>query len=394
MAGLVLRNVEVVTPKIVIRRGYIVIEDGYIVDVGEEPFRNPGGYDVISLEGFIAGPGFIDTHIHGALGIDLSAGSGEDIATLSRGIVRFGVTSYIPTSVTMPHEATLRFCRSVRIASGVEGGARILGIHLEGPYINPRKAGAQKVGYIRKPDLDEFSSYLSEAGDLQMIVTLAPEIEGALDLMKLAHRRGAITQIGHTEATYSEAVRAIALGVARATHLYNAMSGFHHRDPGAALALLRSRDVYLELIADMIHVSPEVLGFTIDYASHERVVLVTDSISAAGMDRGRYRLGDTEVEIRDGAPRIPGSDTIAGSVLTMDRAFRNIAGLGYSVSQAFYMASTTPARSLGLLERHRVGLVEPGYRGDLVIVDQDLGVAATLVGGDLVYVRKDLKDLF
>ncbi|GAY26120.1 N-acetylglucosamine-6-phosphate deacetylase [Desulfurococcaceae archaeon AG1] len=394
IARLVLRNAMIATPRHVFRRGYIAIEDGYIVDVGEEPYRNLERYDEISLEGFIAGPGFIDTHTHGAFGIDVTTASSDDIARLSEMVTRFGVTSYIPTSVSMPHEILERFCRSVNTASRMRSGAKILGIHLEGPYINPKRAGAHRVEYIRRPSLEEFSSYLSEAGDLQLIITISPEIEGATDLIKEARRKGVIVQVGHTDATYRETIRAIALGVSRATHLYNAMSGFHHRNPGAAPALLRSRDVYLEIIADMIHVSPEMLEFTIDYASPERVALITDSISATGMDKGRYRLGDLEVEVEEGVPRIPGSDTIAGSILTMDRAFKNIASLGYSVSEAFHMASTTPAKSLGLLEKHRVGLIEPGYRGDIVIMNKEFEIIATLVDGKPLYVSDIAKDLF
>lgn len=387
----VLRNVRVITPYRDIARGYISIADGRIVEVGEEPYRNRGDFYGLSLDGFTIGPGFVDTHIHGSFGVDLSTARVSDVELLSRKLPMFGVTSFVPTSYTLPRDLLVSFCRNIYSASRSSTGARVVGIHLEGPYINPEKAGAQNPEYARPADIEELEELLEVSGGLLRSVTLAPEIEGGLDLVRYAVSRGVVVQVGHTNASYSKTVEAITLGASKATHLYNAMSGFHHRNPGAALALLQSDGVYLEIIADFIHVAPEVVDFTIRYASHCRVVLVTDSIAAAGMPDGTYRLGGVEIEVSGGVARVAGRDVLAGSTLTMDRALANILSLGYSLREAFFMASTAPAKSLGLSSE--IGLLLPGRRADLVILDRKLNVVATVVGGRIVYVRDEYRDL-
>jgi N-acetylglucosamine-6-phosphate deacetylase len=390
----VLRGATVVTPTRILRRGYVAVEGDRIVGVGGEPPRGFEGFDEVRLDGYVVGPGFVDTHTHGALGVDLSTASAGEVEELSRRLPRYGVTSYVPTAVTLPREALRSFCRSVASAGEVPGGARVVGVHLEGPYINPARAGAQNPAYARDASLEEFSELLTECGGLLRAVTVAPEVRGVRELIPYAVSRGVVVQVGHTNATYSEAEEAVALGASKATHLYNAMSTFHHRSPGAALALLRARDVYLELIVDFVHVAPEVVDFTIEYASYRRVVLVSDSISATGMPDGRYRLGDVEVEVAGGIARTVGTGALAGSTLTMDRAFANVVSLGYGLDEAFYMSSLAPALSLGLTWRLGIGALRPGFRADMVVVDpRDMGVAATIVGGAVGYVREDLKHL-
>lgn len=394
MRRYVIRGVTVVTPTYVLRRGYVAIEDDTIVGVGREPSRGFEGFDEVSLEGYVVGPGFVDTHTHGALGIDLSTASPSEVEELSRRLPRFGVTSFIPTSVALPREALRAFCRSVVSAGGVPGGARVAGVHLEGPYINPVRAGAQNPSNMREASLEEFGELLAECGGLLRAITVAPEVRGVRELISYAVSKGVVVQVGHTDATYSEVEEAVVLGASKATHLYNAMSTFHHRSPGAALALLRARDVYLELIVDFVHVAPEVVDFTIDYASYRRVVLVSDSIAAAGMPDGRYRLGDVEVEVVGGIARTVDTKALAGSTLTMDRAFANVVSLNYSLAEAFYMSSLAPALSLGLTWRLGIGAIRPGFKADMVVLDpKDLSIAATIVGGTAGYVREDLKHL-
>ncbi len=385
--GVVLRRAAVVTPHGLIRSGYVVIEGGVITSVGEEPYRSAEGLEELDLGGLTVGPGFIDTHIHGALGVDLVKATVEEIAKLSEELPRFGVTSFVPTSVALPREDLVRFCRRVLEASGRAGGARILGIHLEGPFLNPEMAGAQNPEYVRPADVSELEELVKASGGLVRSVTVAPEVDGALKLVRSAAVKGIVVQIGHTKATYSKTVEALIAGASKATHLYNAMSGIHHRSPGAALALLRADNAHLELIVDFVHVVPEVVGFTIDYAGHRRVVLVTDSIAATGLPDGTYELGDVRVEVAGGIARLAGKEILAGSTLTMDRAFRNVLSLGYRLDQAFYMASRAPAESLGMASE--LGTIAPGRRADLVILGSDMSVAATFVGGRLVYARED-----
>jgi len=224
--------------------GYVRIEGGKILDLGREPASSAQVCVEEDLEGMMVGPGFIDTHIHGAHGFDVMEGSREAILEISKALARHGVTSFIPTSVTASQEDLLRVSRAVcdamRAQKGHLNGSRILGLHMEEPYINPRRAGAHDVSYIRKkPDLEEVLEIISLCGGLRGI-TLAPEIEGALDLVKSLSEKGVTVQAGHSNATYEETLRAIYVGVSKATHLYNAMREIHHREPGIAVALLES----------------------------------------------------------------------------------------------------------------------------------------------------------
>ncbi|MCS7098993.1 MAG: N-acetylglucosamine-6-phosphate deacetylase [Sulfolobales archaeon] len=382
-----MRNARVVTRGRVVPRGYVAVEDGLIVDLGEEPYRRREGFDEVHLNGMVVGPGFVDTHIHGALGVDLSTSTVSDIVRLSRELPKFGVTSYTPTSVTLPQEELVRFCRNVRAASSAGEGARVLGIHLEGPYINPRRAGAQNPNYARQARLSELAEVSEASGGNLKSITVAPEVSGVRELIKYATSSGLVVQIGHTDAGYATTREALSLGASKATHLYNAMSGIHHRTPGAALALLYSKNTYLELIVDFIHVAPEVVSFTIDYAGYRRVVLVSDSISATGLPDGTYKLGGLDVEVSGGVARLVGRDVLAGSTLTMDRAFRNALSLGLKLEEAFYMASTTPAESIGL--DSKIGSVDLGRAADLVVLGEGLSVVATFVGGKLAYAERD-----
>jgi len=386
--GLILRHAHIITPTHEIRDGYIVIdEDGDISEVGWEPLKNELGYDELSLDGYLVGPGFIDTHIHGFKGIDVMNASASDMVKLAKELTTRGVTSFIPTTVSAPHEDLLKVCRVVKEVMGFNDiyGARILGLHLEGPYINPEKAGAQNKDFIREPNITEFNQYLLESGGFIREVTIAPELRGSLDFIKYVSSRGVVVQVGHTEASYETTLKAIAYGASKATHLYNAMGSIHHRSPGAPIALLSFQEVFIELIADYIHVAPEMLKFTIDYAGHDRVVLITDAISAAGLGDGDYLLGGLEVVVKDGIARLKSTGALAGSTLTMDKALKNVRALGYSLEQTFTMLSTTPAKSVGAIFKERVGLIKPGFKADLVVLNNSLDVVATFVNGNLIY---------
>jgi len=386
--GLILRHAHIITPTHEIRDGYIVIdENGDISEVGWEPLKNELGYDELSLDGYLVGPGFIDTHIHGFKGIDVMNASANDMVKLAKELTTRGVTSFIPTTVSAPHEDLLKVCRVVKEVLGFNDiyGARILGLHLEGPYINPEKAGAHNKDFIREPNITEFNQYLLESGGFIREVTIAPELRGSLDFIKYVSSKGVVVQVGHTEASYETTLKAIAYGASKATHLYNAMGSIHHRSPGAPIALLSSQEVFIELIADYIHVAPEMLKFTIDYAGHDRVVLITDAISAAGLGDGDYLLGGLEVVVKDGIARLKSTGALAGSTLTMDKALKNVRALGYSLEQVFTMLSTTPAKSVGAIFKERVGLIKPGFKADLVVLNNSLDVVATFVNGNLIY---------
>ncbi len=387
--GYVVRHARIYTPLTVIEDGYIVVVDGRIKEVGYEPYGGTIG-DTVDAEGLIVAPGFIDTHMHGYRGYDSNQAEPETYLGLSRELVRHGVTSFIPSTVTAPHDLLVKASRAIREAYSAwspSTGARILGLHLEGPYISIEKKGAQNPEYIRPPSIGELEEYMEASGGLIRQITVAPEVPGALDLISYAVSKGIIVSIGHTNASYTDTVKAVAAGASKATHLYNGMRGIHHREPGPVIAFLENPSVFLELICDFIHVSKPMVRFTVDYAGYNRVVLITDSINAAGLPDGRYVLGGLEVIVENGVPRLAGSGALAGSTLTMDRAVKNMYSLGYPLNHVLAMASLTPARSVAADHRERIGLIKPGYRADLVFLDIDLNVIRVAVDGEIVYER-------
>lgn len=386
---LLLRNARIYTPYEVLDPGYILIENGMIKSIGREPC--PYKIDnamVIDLEGNICGPGFIDTHIHGILGHDTMDERKESIIEMSKILPKYGVTAFIPTTVTSSHEKLINISRTIKDSISVwkpEIGARILGIHLEGPYINPIKAGAQNKQYIRKPSIDEFNEYYHVSNGLIREITIAPEIRNAIKFIEYVLKRDIIVQIGHTNATFDEAIRGITAGAIKATHLYNGMRSIHHRDPGVVIALLSAPNIFLELIVDFIHVSPQMVKFTIDCAGINRIVLITDAISATGLPDGVYELGGLKIKVVKGVSRLIETGGLAGSTLTMDKAFRNIISLGYSIKDAFIMASTNPARSINADKIEKIGLIKPGYKADITVISHSYEIIMTLVNGHIVY---------
>lgn len=380
-----LRHVSIVTPSVIIEDGYVVVRNGLILEFGREPLASPLG-DVENLAGYIVTTGFIDTHIHGVEGLDLTVKPDPwTLLDMSNRLVKYGVTGFLPTTVTAPHDILFEVCHAFKEASKIWSpaqGARILGLHLEGPYISVEASGAQDREFIRKPDIKEFSQYVEASGNGIRQVTIAPEVEGALDFIRYAKTQDIVVSAGHTNATYEQGVEAVKAGVSKATHLFNGMRKIHHRDPGIALALIEAPQVYLELIVDLIHLHPAIVKMVINYAGADRVVLVTDSIAATGMPDGLYKLGRLRVEVKNGIARLEGKDTLAGSTLTMDKAFRNIISLGYDVRMASKMASLTPAKSVNL---RFLGDVKPHYKADLVILDEDYRVVRTYVDGVIVY---------
>ncbi len=383
---------KLVTPYRVLGKSYLRVKDGVIVEVGEGSPTEVPSSNVLNYGDLIVAPGFIDTHIHGYGGVDSNTSEAEHFLRMSKGLVKHGVTAFLPSTVTAPHEELLSACRAVRdaVSEWEEGrargevpGARILGIHLEGPYVNPAKKGAQNPAYIREASTKEILDYLDAAGDLLKMVTLAPEVRGALEAISLLVSRGVVVSVGHTNATYEEALKAFAVGASRATHLFNAMRPIHHRDPGVVVAALESTDVFIELIVDLIHLHPATVRFAINHAGTWRTVLISDAISAAGLPDGEYSLGGLKVIVKAGVARLE-SGALAGSTLTLDRAVRNVTSLGYTLPEVSRMASLNPARNLRLVG---LGDVRPGYRADLVVLDDNLRVVTTIVDGEVVHGR-------
>ncbi|MEM1596351.1 MAG: N-acetylglucosamine-6-phosphate deacetylase [Desulfurococcaceae archaeon] len=388
MSVLVLRHCKIITPNMVIKDGYVVIEDGIIKGVGKEPFKGPTS-ESIDLEGQLLLPGFIDTHTHGISGLDITMNPDPSaLLEMSSHYARHGVTGFLATTVSAPHDVLLKACKAFKEAKDSwrpSHGARLLGLHLEGPYISPEMPGAMNPLFIRKPSIRELEEYIEASGRNIRQITIAPEIEGIDELITYARLNNIVVSAGHTNASYEIGLDKIAMGISKATHIFNAMRGIHHREPGVALSLLQARRVFVELIADFIHLHPGVVKMIIDYASPDRVVLVTDSIAATDMPDGVYELGGLKIRVERGVCKLVGIDKLAGSTLTMDKAIRNIAELGYSLVDVVKMASLTPAKSIEL--DMKIGDIRPGYRADLVVLDKEFNVLKTLVDGVIVYER-------
>ncbi len=337
-------------------------------------------------------PGFIDVHIHGSGGADVMDATPESLETISRFLVQHGVSGFYATTVTASHAATLAAVENVARFVGLaqsgnveeqQPGARILGVHLEGPYISPEFPGAQNPAFIRPPSVEEFEELLA-AGPVRMI-TLAPETPGADALVEAALAAGVRVVLGHTAATFDQASAAIDAGVSQATHTYNAMTGLHHRQPGAVGATLSDDRIYAQLIADGIHVHPAAMRILVRCKGPTRTLLISDAIRAAGMPPGRYEMGRLPVIVKDGACRLE-DGTLAGSVLTLDVALRNImAAAGWSLVQAWPLTSLSPAQAMGI--DGEVGRIRSGARADLTLLDAEAQVVATVVGGKLAFLR-------
>ena len=372
MSRLVLSG-PTVLPDATIGEATLLVEQGVITRV----VRGVDSCADLVVKGYIA-PGFVDLQVNGAYGQDLTT-NGSGVADVAARLPETGVTSFLPTLITSPFEGYSELVSDVRRASLGATGANVLGVHLEGPYLNPLKRGAHNPALLRAADVDEIMRWAD--GDMIRIVTLAPELPGALEAVRGLRRRGIIVSAGHSNATFDEALAGFEAGVTWGTHLFNAMRALDHREPGLSGALLASR-VPCGLIADGIHVHPAMVKLAFQIKGAGGLTLVTDAMAAMGMPSGHYRLSDRQV-IVDGASARLADRTLAGSILTMDQAVRYIIEFTHcSLGEAITMATATPARLLGL---ERKGRIAPGCDADVVILDEALHVTHTLVAGQVVY---------
>ncbi len=353
--------------------GDVLVEDGRVVAVGAA--TPPGGGSGIAV------PGFLDLHINGLVGVDFLSADADGYARVSAALARTGVTGYLPTFITSPladYAGALEVAAAA-LAAGSEHGARVLGVHLEGPYLSPHWPGAHDPRYLRAPDVDE-ALVLCELGPVRM-VTLAPELDGALELVRALTARGVVVSCGHSDADAAAADAAFDRGARAITHLWNAHRRWAPRDPGiGGLALVRP-DVTVQAIVDHVHLAPET-AYAAFLTAGTRFSLVTDAMEAAGQGDGVFRLGRREVEVR--GPRVALADgSLAGSVLTMDQAVRNLVGCGASFADAIWAATGAPARLLGDPE---LGILRPGVRANVTVLDEELRVLRTLVAGAEAFV--------
>lgn len=357
-----------------IQEGVIHIRDGQIAAVRPGP---PTSAPDRTVAGVIV-PGFIDLQINGAFGHDFM-NEPESVIQVAQRLPATGVTGFLPTIVAAPLEDYPRWLQTVTAASARADGAQVLGLHLEGPFLNPEKKATNRPELLRPPSLDELHALLN---GFVRLMTLAPELPGALELVAELRRRGVVAAAGHSMATYDEAISAFMAGVNYGTHLGNAMRGLHHREPGLLGALLSS-DVPVGLIVDGIHLHPEMVRLVYRLKGATGITLVTDAIAALGMPPGRYPLGRQMVTVDDRSARLEDGVTLAGAILSMNTAVKNVmAFTDCTLFEAVLMASRTPARVLGLA---RKGEIAPGFDADLTVLEADGTIELTLVGGKIVY---------
>jgi N-acetylglucosamine-6-phosphate deacetylase len=367
-ADLVVRGARVLTPAEELVDGWVAVRGGQIEAVGDgEP---PAAAEAAA--GAVVVPGFVDLHVHGGGGEDFMSGDAAAAERAARFHARHGTTGLLATTVSAPREALAGALRGVAAARDPV----LLGVHLEGPWLSEKRRGAQPAEHLRAPDLGELAE-LAEAGPLRM-VSLAPELPGALEAVAAIAAAGAVPALAHTDATYEQAVAAIEAGARHAVHVFNGMRPLHHREPGVLGAVLES-GLSCELILDGHHVHPVAARLLHRLKGAEQTVLITDAIAATGMPDGDHALGGAPIRVTAGrAETLDGH--LAGSTLTMDAAVRHaVEWLEFPLAVAVAMASTTPARVIGLADRK--GRLAPGFDADLVLLDEALQPAGVWVGG-------------
>lgn len=379
---------QVITPETVIAQGVVLVHGKKILEVGNrfEVSFSDREFRTFHFEKQTLVPGFIDVHIHGSGGRDVMEGTREAIEVVSRFLASHGTTAYLATTVTASPIATIQAVESLgKLIPEQTGGARILGLHLEGPFISEKKRGVHPPEHIRPPSTRIFDELAKMSNNQVRVITLAPESPGGLEFIQHIRSKGVVVSLGHSNATCEVARQAIQAGATNATHTFNAMRDFNHREPGILGAVLTDSRVFTELFADGVHVDPTVVEMLLRCKGTRKVLLITDAISAAGMPDGDYQLGSLAVKVSSGVCRsLEGS--LAGSTLSQDRALQNIVRwTGMPLEEAIWMLSRNPADSIGVAGFK--GSVRAGCDADLVLLDDDLTVQATFCEGTLAYQR-------
>ncbi|MFE0844711.1 N-acetylglucosamine-6-phosphate deacetylase [Streptomyces rochei] len=370
----VLAGARVVLPTGTVDDGRVIVDGTRIADTA------PPGADVVDVNGHWVVPGFVDLHNHGGGGASFAGGTAEDVLRGVETHRRHGTTTVVASAVT----GDLDFlARHAGMLAELAQQGEIAGIHFEGPFISPCRKGAHDEQLLRDPDPAEVRKLVDAAHGHAKMMTLATELPGGLDSVRLLTEHGVIAAVGHTDATYEQTVQAIDAGATVATHLFNAMPPLGHRAPGPITALLEDERITVELINDGTHLHPAALQLAFHHAGAARVAFITDAMDAAGFGDGRYLLGPLEVEVADGVARLVEGGSIAGSTLTLDRAFKRAVTVdGLPVGDVVAAISANPARLLGLDDR--IGSLDAGKDADLVVLDDAFDVVGVMRRGDWV----------
>lgn len=364
-------NANVLDDKFCLRKADIEIEDGKIVRLEDSlPYKEEDL--VVDCAGYTIVPGFVDVHVHGGAGADSSDGDAEGLRNMAKFLLTKGVTSFCPTTMTVSDAEILKALETIRSCMDDKEGAKIVGVNLEGPFISPKKKGAQGDEFIQVPDYDVFKKYYDSCGGIIKLVDIAPECDVRGDFVEKASKLCTVS-IAHTATDYDGAVDAFKKGVTHATHLYNAMSGLAHRAPGVVGAVFDNKNVCGELICDGIHIHPAVVRTTFKLMP-ERVCVISDAMRLSGVeDGGQGMLGVNMVTVKDGKATLP-DGTIAGSVTNLHAELKNLVSWGIPLETAVRAMTLTPAKEIGM--ENEIGSLAPGKRADLVVLDENLEIVA------------------
>lgn len=379
-------NVRIITEAQEIDSGSIQVEAGRIIHISE---RFIGGADQVidaNEEDWTVLPGFIDVHIHGANGHDVMDATSEALQGIAEQLPKEGTTSFLATTMTQSAEAINKAVSTVGsfVEKQTEGiHAEVLGVHLEGPFISPKKVGAQPVEHVIPPSIEKFQQWQNESRNNIKLVTLAPEVDGGMELIQDVCRQGAVASIGHSNATYEQVNEAVKHGARHVTHLYNQMSPLHHREPGVVGAAFSNDQLKVEMIADHIHVHPEALKLAYQFTGQDRTILITDAMRAKCLPEGSYDLGGQDVEVKNKEARLE-SGALAGSILTLEEAAKNMKkNNDLSYKELAAITSANAARQLNVFDRK--GSIAEGKDADLVVLDQEDRVVMTICKGTIAF---------
>ncbi|MCK4931098.1 MAG: N-acetylglucosamine-6-phosphate deacetylase [Candidatus Aminicenantes bacterium] len=372
---------EVILPDRVLSKGVVEITGEKITDIYARSDRMWDGQSYfLDYSDHYISPGFIDLHIHGALGRDFMDADMESFNIIGGHLARAGVSGYLATTLSSPFPSILKVIDSVKRSPIFPLVSKPLGVHIEGPFLNVKWCGAQNANFIRGIAEEDIRSLTEATQGLKTIVTIAPEVENNMRFIHKLRENGIIVAIGHSDATYEQTLEAIRAGISHATHFFNAIPEFHHRDPGIVGAVLESEDVTVELICDGIHVHPASVRLVLDRKGPANICLITDSILAAGLGDGDYILGDLDITVKGEETRLRDGSSLAGSVLTLNKAVKNVLEwTDLSINQVVQMASLNPARVLGLDKD--MGSIEKGKCANLTVYDKDFQIKQTYVYG-------------
>jgi len=387
VVDLIIAGAQIYTETGVKKNAALALEKNMIAAIGDETnltkntaakiLRFPATYHVI--------PGFIDLHIHGAYGKDVMDGDFAALETISESLAREGTTSFLATTMTAKPEEIEKVLLNVRNYIQQQQsvkGAEVLGVHLEGPFLSPKKVGAQRADLILEPNIDYLKQWQKKSDNVIKLVTIAPELPNSLEFIKFLRQQNIVASIGHTDATYAETNAAIEAGCSHVTHLFNAMRGIHHREPGVATAALLSDKVSAELIADGIHLHPAILQLAIQVKNNDKIILVTDSMRAKCLPDGEYDLGGQSVAVKQGVARLT-DGTLAGGTLKMATAIKNMLQFtDCQLSDVIRFAAENPAKALNIFS-HK-GSIAERKDADIVVLDEQFNVVLTVCGGRVV----------